>query len=792
MAGAAVASAADFSVLQSLWEGVFCNSLMRTLKTLVVLLLCSALALAEGTQIWRQSKFDEFEKGSAKGVAIRSDGSLVLAPSFKLVSTTPSTYLWAMVADDQGNVYAAAGSPARVYRITPDGRATVIFKAQELAVQALAVAKDGALYAATSPDGKVYRIERKAAAGGAAATAPATESSEIPLDPAYSSSVFYDPQTKYIWDLALDREGRLYVATGEHGQIFRVTPAGTGSLFFQSDEVHIRVLAFDPKGNLIAGSDGSGLIYRISPAGEAFVLYSASKKEITALAVDEAGNIYAAGVGDKKPGGVAPGMPVTVPVATPAPTAPAVTQRPGAATPGAAGAAAATPFTGFFPGFTQALGSEVYEIAPDGSPKTLWGSREDIVYALGFDKQGRLLAGTGNKGHVYLIENDQEFTDLLSASANQVTAFAKAPAGGLYVSTSNLGKIFLLGAGPDSDGSYESDVFDARIFSLWGRAEVRGSGNFEFYARSGNVDNPDRNWSPWKKVDLAQGAALEVPASRFIQWKAVLHPNGSAPRIDNVGLNYLSKNVAPDLDDVSVQVGVRYITQPRPSGGEGTMVVSGGPATGTAPPKFEAPVPALRDRDSIGVRWAAHDDNEDTLVYSLYYRGDGETQWKLLKDGISDKVYSFDAGLLPDGGYTIKVVASDAPSHSPDEALSASLESDRFEVDNTPPAVEALNAVESNGELHVTFRAADSFSPIKRAEYSVDASDWQYIEPTGRLSDAKTENYDFHIPVPPAGPVLHHEASGKKTAAADEHVVVVRVYDRFENMGTGKVVVRGK
>lgn len=765
---------------------------MRTLKTVLILLLCAAAALAEGTQIWRQSKFEEFEKGSATGVAIRSDGSLVLAPSFKLLVTTPSTYLWAMVADAQGNVYVAAGSPARVYRITPDGHATAIFKAQELEVQALAVAPDGSLYAATSPDGKVYKIERKAAASAAAPAAAGKDADEIPLDPGWSSSVFFDPQTKYIWDLALDREGRLYVATGEHGQIFRVTPAGAGSLFFQSDEAHIRCLAFDPKGNLIAGSDGSGLIYRISPAGDAFVLYSASKKEITALAVDDAGNIYAAGVGDKKPAGIVPGMPVTMPVATPAPTAPTVPQRPGAAAPGTT-APGGVGFIPFFPGFTQGLGSEVYVIAPDGSPKVLWASREDIVYALAFDPRGRLLAATGNKGHVYLIENDQEFTDLLAASANQVTAFAKAPNGGLYASTSNLGKIFLLGAGPDSDGTYESDVFDAKIFSLWGRAEVRGSGNFDFYARSGNVDNPDRNWSPWKKVDLAQGAALDVPPARFIQWKAVLHPTGAAPRIGTVGLNYLSKNVAPDLDDISVQVGVRYISQPRPAGGEGALVVTGGGgATAQIPPKFEAPIPALRDRDSIGVRWSVRDDNDDTLVYSLYYRGDGETQWKLLKDEISDKYYSFDAGLLPDGGYTLKVVASDAPSHSPDEALTTSLESDRFEVDNTPPAVEALSAVEAGGELHVTFRAADSFSPIKRAEYSVDASDWQYIEPLGRLSDSKTESYDFHIPVPPNGPVLHHSDQGSSKTAGGEHVVVVRVYDRFENMGTGKVVVRGK
>ena len=90
------------------------------------------------------------------------------------------------------------------------------------------------------------------------------------------------------------------MATGDHGEIFRVTPKGEHSVFFKSDETHIRVLAFDAQENLIAGSDGSGLIYRISPAGEGFVLYSAPKKEITALALDRAGNIYAAAVGEKR------------------------------------------------------------------------------------------------------------------------------------------------------------------------------------------------------------------------------------------------------------------------------------------------------------------------------------------------------------------------------------------------------------------------------------------------------------------------------------------------------------
>src|ERR1700678_4723532 len=110
---------------------------------------------------------------------------------------------------------------------------------------------------------------------------------------------------------------------------------------------------------------------------------------------------------------------------------------------------------------------------------------------------------------------------MLKASATQVTAFANAPKGGLYASTSNLGKVFLLSATPESEGSYESDVFDAHNFSRWGRAEFRGAGKVELFARSGNVDNPDRNWSAWKKVDWNKDAETGIPPSRYAQWKVV-------------------------------------------------------------------------------------------------------------------------------------------------------------------------------------------------------------------------------------------------------------------------------
>jgi WD40 repeat protein len=739
----------------------------------------AATVLADGTRTWEQSKFDDLTKGTATGVAIRSGGGLELAPSFKLLYAAPSTYIWAAAADSAGNVYAATGAPARVYRITPDGKASTIFEPQELQVQALEVGPDGVIYAATAPDGKVYKIEHKPAERASASMGDkssekdaAKDATKPPVDPSWTSSVYFAPQTKYIWDLLLDKSGNLYVATGDHGEIFKVTPKGEHSLFFKSDETHIRVLALDGQGNLIAGTDGSGLVYRISSSGEGFVLYSAPKKEITALALDHEGNIYAAGVGEKKAGA---GMPVTSPspviniptAPVTAPMAPGITITP---------QPSVVPMGQFpFPGGGASGGSDVYRIAADGSPSRVWTSHEDIVYALAFDAHGQLLAGTGNRGHVFAIAAEDEFSDLLKAPASQITALAKAPGGGLYAASSNLGKIFVLGPGPENEGTYESDVFDAKIFSRWGRAEFRGAGNVDLLARSGNVDNPDRNWSPWKKVDLAKGSETGVPPARYAQWKAVLHAGAVKPEVESVTLNYLPKNVAPEIDDVSVQVGTRYQPAPKLSSPIPTPDLSASSGL-----HFEVPPAATHDRDAIGVKWDAHDDNDDQLIYSVYYRGDGETRWLLLKDNLTDKAYSFDASLLPDGGYEIKVVASDAPSHSPGEALRAEKISRRFEVDTTPPRIENLTASLEGTQVHVRFRAEDGFSTIHRAEFSIDAGDWQYVEPVGQLSDAKTEDYDFKADLDSA------------KGAADEHVVVVRVYDKYENMSAAKMVLRGK
>jgi hypothetical protein len=173
------------------------------------------------------------------------------------------------------------------------------------------------------------------------------------------------------------------------------------------------------------------------------------------------------------------------------------------------------------------------------------------------------------------------------------------------------------------------------------------------------------------------------------------------------------------------------------------------------------------------VLWSTHDDNDDELVYRVYFRGENEKEWKLLKDNLRERYYSWDTTSMPDGAYYLKIVASDSPSHPPAEALETSRESERFAVDNTPPELIGLEAVagESASETRIRFAAKDSASAIARAEYSTDAGDWTLVYPMGRLSDSPEEHYDILL----------------RGLAAGEHTIAVRVYDRFENVTASKI-----
>ena len=297
-------------------------------------------------------------------------------------------------------------------------------------MQALAVDRSGAIYAATSPDGRVYRIVYSPVSATSRTTPlPQETSTSEQVDPNYISSVYFEPKTKYIWALALDRQGRLYVATGDHGEIFRVEKDGKGSVFFKSDDANIRSIALDRDGNLIAGSDGSGLIYRITPAGQGFRALRGAQEGNHRLGARFAqATSTPPATGEKRPS--APPRAAAMPPVLRRLRRDRVLGAPRlAADPATAGArcAAPPPATPIpLPGLV-APARRFTALRPTARRKRIWRSREDLVYALTFDHAGRLLPAPATKARFMRLTDNGEFADLLKASANQVTGFAPAP-----------------------------------------------------------------------------------------------------------------------------------------------------------------------------------------------------------------------------------------------------------------------------------------------------------------------------------------------------------------------------
>ncbi|MGO9777273.1 MAG: hypothetical protein ACLQGT_06950 [Terracidiphilus sp.] len=750
---------------------LFSHSLRRSRFALRLAALAAAgmavaalIASAQGTHLWTQSRLEEFEKGTPLGVTITSDGHLVEGPGLTELATTPSTYVWSVAVDKAGVAYVGTASPATVLRIAPDGKPFTLFETKDLAVQVVRLGPDGALYAATLPSGKVYKLKPDATAKQDDSSATVVfDAANFDGSETQEKTDKADKKSHYIWEMSFDAAGRLYIATGGPGAIYRVDVTKPGTkpeLFFNSDEEHIRSLAWDAKGNLIAGSDGSGLVYRISPEGTGYVLFEAPRREITSVAVAANGTIYAASMGDKSRNPLPP-----LPVQGTATMTITVVQ-PGSMQ--AANTSAAVP-----------EGSEIYALAEGQAPRKLWSGKEEIVYALASRSDG-LIALTGNRGRVFRIQDDGSYADIAHLEAQQGLSLAVAQdASRILIGTGNTGKLVVLGHTDKHE--YASDVLDAGAMARFGRVEVEpGSANFDLFTRSGNVEQPVRGWSEWQPL---RDGAVASPAGRYLQWKAVLRAHGM---LGSVGINYLPVNAAPVVDDLVVVPGARYSPQnnaPQPPTVNIALPSAGQNAGMSFDSGAAAPLQAAKDRTAITVRWAAHDDNGDDLIYALYLRGDGETVWRLLKADVTDKAYSFDAALIPDGGYQIKVVASDAPSHTPGEALSGEKVSERFEVDTTPPVIAALHAAAANckpapcaKQIHVSFDAEDAASPIAHAEYSLDAGPWQYIEPVGGLSDARREHYDVLIPAP-------------SEAKASEHLIAVRVYDRYDNIGVAKTVI---
>jgi hypothetical protein len=740
----------------------------NTRRTWTCALVLSALAWAAGAAtptFWTVSTQADFLKGDVEDLSIDSDGRVFLGPAASVVADTTAPFLWSIVSGADGVIWAGSGNEGKVLKIAKDGKVTTFFDAAELEVHAIAAAPDGGLYVATSPDGKIYRV----AADGA-------------------SKTLFDPDDKYIWALALDKGGHLYAATGDKGVIYRITPEGQATRFYKTNATNVVSLGFAPNGDVIAGTESPGRVFRIDQSGKAFVLLDSPYREIHAVRLAQDGTIYAVGVsaaagGDDRP----PDRPTEaarppVPTVSTEITAITVMESPVAGAPAPpVSRAPRRPSRG-----------AIYRIRPDGLWDTLWETGDDAPHDLLIEPDGSLLVGTGTEGKIFRISGSPARATLLArATARQVTALLREPGGRVVGATSNPGKVFALSSAPARKGTYDSDVRDATTVASWGAIRWRttgAAGQIQVFTRSGNTATPDETWSAWSRpYSNPDGEQIGSPNARYLQWRAVLTAGaGQGPILTSVTAAYLPRNLRPEVNAITVHPPGTVFQRPFSTG---EMEIAGFeentsdgrlPAQTPSSPSSPAPnagTPALGRRIyQKGLQtfvWKADDQNDDRLQFDVFYRREGETEWKALKRALWDPIFVWDTTSVPDGTYLLKVAASDAPSNSPGAALVGELESVGFDIDNTPPRIEVQPAARTGAKTTIVFAVRDEQSPVQRVEYSLDASRWRVVYPKDGIPDSRREEFEVAV---------EEAASGRS--------VIIRATDAMNNVATAVAEVR--
>ncbi len=222
---------------------------------------------------WEVAGYNEFLKGRLSGLSLTADGVLQPGPSVRFRTDLEQPAFWSLAAGRDGELYAATGYRGKVFRISPDGKQSVVWTAEQSQVFAICVDPRGVLYAASSPNGGVYRIER----------GKATE--------------IWHSAAKYIWALQPAPDGNLYVGTGEQGRVYRLEENGKAEVFFETGQSNVTSLALDSQGRLYAGTDPNGLLYQISGPKQGTILLDSTLPEIRAIAIDPSGVVYVAAMG---------------------------------------------------------------------------------------------------------------------------------------------------------------------------------------------------------------------------------------------------------------------------------------------------------------------------------------------------------------------------------------------------------------------------------------------------------------------------------------------------------------
>jgi hypothetical protein len=456
---------------------------------------------AVGTRTFTLDTLEKLSGGDLKGVAVSSDGAVRAGFTLGNAPVTDASATFSGLTLSDGSVLLGTSPNGKVHRVVGDA-VSLFADTGALAVTSMVQAKNGTVFAATIPDGKIFKLSQGKAEPFATL-----------------------PDTSHVWALVLDRAGTgLFAATGPEGKVFRIEPNGSSSVYYRSGETHLVSLAIAENGDLYAGSSGKGQLLKITGPGRATVLADMPGEEVKAIAVAKGGVVWAIANEYGEP-----------------PEAPKRSA--------AAGRTPAGPSSGARP---KPGKGQLWRFDAQGRPERMMKHDDTHYTALSIDNgTGQPYVGTGHEGRVYTVDDAHVVTLVADTDERQV--------GGVFVSG---GKGFIATSDPvvfhriigrgGQDAVWTSKVLDASLRAKFGTLGWHASGALELSVRTGNTSTPDATWSAWSNP-LTTPGNTGAAQGRYVQVRARWARDANAV-LTEVTIPFVTDNVRPVVTEINAAV----------------------------------------------------------------------------------------------------------------------------------------------------------------------------------------------------------------------------------------------
>jgi hypothetical protein len=237
---------------------------------LLSVLAVSNLASAVGTRHWVLERAEDFKGGDLKGVAIDSSGKVKSGFDLGRIPVEGESVIWSALTRPDGTILLGTANEAHLLEVKGN-QVRKLADAHELAVTSLVEGWGHAVFAATLPHGKVYKWDKN----------KWSEFVSLP-DTEHVWQLAFDV-----------KRGVLFAATGPQGKLFRITQDGRADVQFDADEDHLMSLAMMPDGTVVTGSSDKAILYHVTAPGRSEVLYDFGRNEVRGIAVSARGEVYA-------------------------------------------------------------------------------------------------------------------------------------------------------------------------------------------------------------------------------------------------------------------------------------------------------------------------------------------------------------------------------------------------------------------------------------------------------------------------------------------------------------------